>query len=71
MHLKHNCATIALHKNHRKHDRCPTDIQACLREMLVHFHSRYVESLGWVKREAGVSPARTRRCKRGAFLPQL
>ena len=27
--------------------------------------------LGLVKREAGVSPARTRRCKRGAVFPQV
>jgi len=28
------------------------------------------EHFGPVKREAGVSPARTRRCKRGAVFPQ-
>ena len=36
-------------------------------------HPHFREDLNisdWVKREAGESPARTRRCKRGAVFPQ-
>ena len=51
-------------------------IQICYHNLCIKIYRKHDRCpinilFNWVKREAGVSPARTRRCKRGVLLPQL